>query len=158
MYCSECVIVPIHFLRISTCGVYQRETEWGRFLYDPLSLCVHILVVNLVCGHTVILSFIFFLDSTDGQIEVSVSAIAAESRWDVWVTLMYVINEEFGSMSRFVLVPEHTVPPETTVSNRYVGFAVYFDRFITLSWLDLRSLSNCRLSIWTCKRQNNCKS
>lgn len=51
-------------------------------------------------------------------VTVSVSAIAAESRWDVCVTFVYVINEEFRSMSRFVLVPGHTVPPETTVSNR----------------------------------------
>ncbi|XDV52360.1 hypothetical protein PO909_021094, partial [Leuciscus waleckii] len=73
-----------------------------RFLYDSLSLCEHIFTVDPVFTLTVIISCIFSLDSTDGQSKITARSTATESRWSSSITVVYVINQEFRSFSRFL--------------------------------------------------------
>ncbi len=63
----------------------HRDSDWPRFLYDSLSLCEHIVTVDVVITLTVIMSSIFSLDSTDGQSEITVRSTATESRWNSWL-------------------------------------------------------------------------
>ncbi len=99
---------------ISSCSISQLyqcshcDSDWRRFLYDSLSLCEHIFTVDIVFTLTVIISCIFSLDSTDGQSEIFSStccSTATESRLSSWLEAVYVINEEFRSFSRFLLIP-----------------------------------------------------
>ncbi len=78
------------------------DSDWQRFLYDSLSLCEHIVTADVVFTHTVIVSSIFSLDSTDGQSEITVRSTATESRWSSSVAVRYSIYEEFRSFSRFL--------------------------------------------------------
>ncbi len=92
----------------------HRDSDWPRFLYDSLSLCEHkitLTVIIRICSTmktlTVIMSNIFSLDSTDGQSEISSTffSIPTESTGTAIIEIIYLMNDEFRSFSRFLLIP-----------------------------------------------------
>ncbi len=92
----------------------HRDSDWPRFLYDSLSLCEHKITRTItirICSTmktlTVIMCSIFSLDSTDGQIEISTTffSIPTESTETLIIEIIYSINDEFRSFSRFLLIP-----------------------------------------------------
>ncbi len=85
----------------------HRDSDWPRFLYDSLSLCEHITTTDTVETLTVIMCSIFSLDSTDLQSEISstLCSIPTESTGTATIEIIYLMNDEFRSFSRFLLIP-----------------------------------------------------
>ncbi len=132
----------------------HRDSDWPRFLYDSLSLCEHITIVDPVSTLTVIMSSIFSLDSTDGQSEICsiICSIATESRWSSWLLCSNAKNEEFRSFSRFLQIPVETgATTPWTFSNSSVSLTVYSNCFSWLNSFCWGSLSHRNLSCSSCE-------
>ncbi len=113
-----------------------------RFLYDAFSLCEREAVTLL----TVINSWIFSLNSTDGQSEVSSRSSSTETTWNSRLKVCSWINQKFRSFSRFLKVPVEVV------TDTWTGSTCDGD---SLSWKNrvrFRRLSQDDLSWWTWKR------
>ena len=117
----------------------QFLSSWGRFLYDVVSLCEQVAETLL----TVVNSWIFSLNSTDGQSEVSVYSTSIKASWNSRLTGFRIINQEFRSFSRCLKVPVKDV------INTWTGLTSDGD---SLSWnnrLRSRRLSQDDLSWWS---------
>lgn len=97
-------------LTAATCQTVS--SDWRRFLYDSISLCEHWAVI---CSHTVVISWICGLDSTDSQSEFRFRSTAAEMTRSIRLTATYFVKQQFGRLPRFLQVPaEIIINPSTS--------------------------------------------
>ena len=98
--------------------------------------------------HAVIVSHIFGLEVADGEGEVCPRPTAAEPVWDTRGPAGCIIDEEPGSLPRFLLVPGYTVV------NTLTGYEVHGD---PLTWRHSQGawrLSHRDVPMGTCNQKN----
>ncbi len=126
------------------------QSDWGRFLYDQKSLCEHWTTVLETL--TVINCCIFSLNSTDAQSEGSPASTATKPSWSSWYTCAHRIYEELWRLSRFLLIPAHTIIPITISVNSLVDITGESD---SGSWSKCHCwrLSHSHLSAASCTQK-----
>ena len=125
----------------------QFLSSWGRFLYDVVSLCEREAATLL----TVVNSWIFSLNSTDGQREVRAASTATEPIWCFWFRCAHKTYQELWSLSSFLLVPVHRLVSIIKCANRFAGFTGECDSG-SWSWCHYWRLSHSHLTTASCRK------
>ena len=123
------------------CFWSERSCLVRSVLSNVVSLCEWPSVTLL----TIIDSYIFSLNSTDGQSEISPRYTCTETIWNSRLTNCCIINQEFRSFSRFLKIPVNVITYAST------GFTSNGDSLSWSSRLRSRRLSQDDFSWWTWK-------